>query len=286
MTRFKSLLFEWGEFGELSNDEKKKKVKELGEKIGSGNYIVKKPFLYRGRGWNGLIKVKDTERYEKRKTRDTANHIDYLIHHFTNNCYPDFPDRRQSRFALTHSGDADIFGDETYVIFPHKSSKIAHSPVDSYDVIVEEPRLNNRFEKGLEIFFVGKNNKKKTSLHKKYQSQISTEVRSLISDLFEVFNGSEVPLSQYGCPKEIIKKLEDEENKLSRDKTSESKIAEGLYNLAEIFRHVILQYFDALNKGYPDSKELGRGEVTYQGKYLQVHYELFEYFKENHDELL
>ncbi len=285
MIRLKSLLFEWGEFEELSSSEKKKKVKELNEKLGSGNYIVKKPFLYRGRGWDGLIKVKDTERYEKRKTRDTASHIDYLIHHFTNNCHSDFPDRRQSRFALTQSGDTDIFGDETYVIFPHKNSKTAHSPVDSYDVIVEEPRLYNRFEKGLETFFVDKNNKKKTSLHKKYQSQISTEVQSFISDLFEVYNGNEPSLSRYGCPKEIIKKLEEEENKFARDGTSESKIARGLYHLAEIFRHVILQYFNALNKGYPESKKAGRGEVTFQGKYLQVHYELFEYFKENRDEL-
>ena len=285
MIRLKSLLFEWGEFEELSNPEKKKKVEELNEKLGSGNYIVKKPFLYRGREWDGLVKVKDTERYEKRTPRDTVSHIDYLIHHFTNNCYSDFPDRRQSRFALTHSGDADIFGSETYVIFPHKNSKTAHSPVDSYDVIVEEPRLNNRFEKGFETFFVDKNNKKKTSLYKKYQNKITLEIQSLITDLFEVYNRNEVSLSQYGCPKEIIKKLEEEENKFSRDDTSESKIAEGLYNLAEIFRHVILQYFDALNKGYPESKKAGRGEVTFQGKYLQVHYELFEHFKENYDEL-
>ncbi len=282
MVKFKSLLFESDRFDDLSKPEKDEKVEDLKNQLNTGNWIVKEPLLYRGREWDGLMKVKDSERYEKREPRDTKLHYDYLIHHFTVNCYPNLPDRRKSRFALTHFGDTNIFGDETYVIFPHKDAKIAYSYMDPYDFIVDMPKRKQGFIKGLKPFF--KDGKEKTSLYKKYEDQISKEVKNLMSDLYDVYNGSEMPLSRYGCPEEILEMLNNELDKFNGDEPGEiRKVISGLSNLIWIFESVVLEYFEIFNTGYPENKDMGAGEVLYQGKYLQVHRDLFVFAKEENE---
>jgi len=273
MVRFKSLLFESDRFDDLSKPEKDEKAEELKKQLNTGNWIVKKPLLYRGRGWDGLMKVKDSERYEKREPRDTKRRYDYLIHHFTVNCYPNLPDRRKSRFALTHFGDTNIFGDETYVIFPHKDAKIAHSYMDPYDFMVDLPKRKQGFG-GLGPFF--EEDKEKTSLYKKYEDQISKEVKNLLSDLYDIYKGSEVPLSHYGCPEKILEILNNESDKFNKGEHEKlQKIVWGLDNLIWIFESVVLEYFEIFNNGYPENKDMGAGEVLYQGKYMQVHRDLF-----------
>lgn len=267
-------------FSDLPKSKKGERLEELQKIISSGDWILKEPFLYRGREWDEIFKVKDSTKYERRKTRDTKNRYDYLIHDFTVNCNPEYPDRWQSRFALTKQGDADIFGSETYVILPEKGSKLAYSEIDSYDILVDEPKRKNAYAQGLRSFYKSVDSKEITAAYGNLKHEMSEDIKNLISDLHDVYRGKKVSISKYGCPNKILKFLEGEMEKFDGSGASEKEIFRGLSKLAWIFKFTIKEYFSSFSLGYPPTVDKGAGEVIYQGKYLQIHVELFNYFKE------
>lgn len=272
--KLKKILFENFEnkekFENLSNGQKDEIFSRLEEIIKSGQWIIKKPYLYRGRDWDGFLKVKDSEKYDKRTPKDTGELMDYIVHDFTVNCFSEYPDRQQSRFALTYPGDATVFGDSVYYIFPYKSSKISHSNIDPYEFFNENGKFNN-LEKLIDPFF--SNGGRLKSFVKK--ENFSKEFYNLLNILKKVRNRNFVSVSNsFGCLDKVIEVLENQ-NVGIEDIENNSKLREMIRQL-KLFFQIVEKYFKSLRKGYPKDKESGKGEVVYQGKYVQVHVELWD----------
>lgn len=274
MIKLKDVLFEGKE--PENAPVKDAVVEQLHEELRSNNWIVREPFIYRARGWDGQFKKKDSEVYDKRKTRDTGDTMDYLFHDFIMSCHPDYPDRRQSRFAGPDKWEIeDIidYGEHTYIIFPHKGAKIASATADSYVYFVEE--YNHELERGLSYFF------KKGGLED-VEDKIQNRTIDLLKRLAKVeFENKEVDIfGEFGCMKNILYLLSSAEQKFSPEGEYKNKVVEEAFqDIKKIFSVSLNGYFDTLSKGYPDTRSEGRGEVIYQGEYLQVHEEVWSEYK-------
>lgn len=277
--KFKSLLEsiqkENNSISAVSNEKKQALLSKLRGILKSNIYINKKPHLYRGRSWDGFLKQKDSESKGRRPPVDTNPHYDFLIHDFTDGCFSDFPDRWHSRFATTHAPNTQKYGRSQYIIFPHKNCKLAYSKKDPYDILVGKANVKKGFD-NLTAFY---SRFEKTALYEKHQNKISKKAQNVIRILNKIYHSNYMEyLSDIGCPSELFDHMNEQ-----RSNFEVIELDKAFSGILWILKAVVMEYFDSYTLGYPTSQSAGKGEVIYQGKYLQVSVELYNEYLKKYD---
>jgi len=254
--RLKSVL------GEADKEKKFEKAREeLLEIEDSSQWIVKEPVLFRGRSVKKddqkYLKAKKTKK--RRGTKDTHEGVDEVVHGFYESCYKDYPQRRYSRFATTDFGIASNYGNQVFVIIPHRDARISALYLDSFNLFMTvEQELRSLA-------------KRQRNNHEHFET-LSSNVQKILKVTQNVFkkNQNWKEVQKLPCPPEIYSLIKDD-----MDRHVKNDIPNSLHDPLKTAYLNILQYFKKTERGYP--KKDGEAEdVMFEGKYIEVHKTLFE----------
>ncbi len=247
---------------EADKDEKFEKAKEDLLKIkDSSLWIVKEPVLFRGRSVKkDDLKYLEAKKTKKRRgTKDTHKGVDELIHGFYESCYPNYPQKRYSRFAATDYKIASNYGNQVFVIVPHVDAKLSALYLDSFNLFMTVEQELRSLEK----------RQRKNHEHFKTLSPDVQEILEVTQNVFKS-NKNWKEVQELPCPPEIYSAIKDD-----MDRHVRNDIPNSLHDPLKTAYLNILQYFKKTEKGYPKKSEEAE-DVMFLGKYIEVHKTLFE----------
>ena len=248
----------------LNESKEKKRVEKFREIIESDQWLLTEPYIYRGKHVDDnypLISVKETS--ERITTRDTAHFIDFIIDQIYVKCYPDFPRRRFSRFATTYSGDALIYGDDVFVVIPHKTATVSHLRFEPFDIFTD---LNSRLQAISDDYY----------RYGRPELSYTDDVTDFIMFLIKIHDKGNLRDDVPVCLSDGLK------SKIAKDRSMAGSV-ESNKLLSEVYVFVsnLLKYFNSLKLGYPPHRQMGR-EVIFKGKYIEVEQSVFESYQEKY----
>lgn len=262
--RFKKLLKE---------SEREEALEKLHEKLNTGKWIFRKPWIYRGTKSDESIKVKDVSSRKNRTPKDTDDFVDKLLHIIYEHCYSDYPKRQESIFATTSTGGAAFFGD-LFVIFPSKKAKISSRGGDPHDLFTNlEVKINeirNLWESNSDEIV-----KYIKSLPKEEERKIYS-ITSFLSGLDMRFDHNDIP-----CPEHLDHYVDDFVTKHGNGLRTEPEGVQDLIHKSDHAALLLKKYFSNIDLNYPDQGDYA-GEVMIDGEYLQVEKELFDDYYKNY----
>lgn len=233
--------------------DKATEVQRLNRFVEQGDYYIPDVKLYRGKSDEiNKILEKTTVSDIQRSPRDTEVWLDFLIDRIFTDCFPEYPRRRNSRFATVVKQSARSYGKYLYVIIPHKDAKLLSTKEDPLDVFHDITRLIETIgEDGLE----------------KIKKNVEKEIKEIVGLILGAFRGDIKTgvIKKHGCLDGIIKKLYD------------SKYESMDFRKLKAAFQALRSYFNSLKLGDPNLRS--GGEVMFQGEYLQVPINIFEEYE-------
>lgn len=239
-------------------------IRKLERLLDSGSYVLKTPYLYRGKNKRVDVKKKTTVSDREREPVDTDKWLDNLIDVIYRDCYPNYPRRRESRFASTKLQNAKAYGSEVYVIIPDINATLLSCEEDPFVIFDEIRSVFKKVDEGFLLSYLDG------------EFPTTDEVVEILKLAKKFYIDPESidvgEIKKLGCLSGILKNLRYHQNELNADPLAIGRLLYGFDTLND--------YFESLSLGYPANKESG-GEVMFQGEYLQVPLDVFNHYMES-----
>lgn len=239
----------------LQEQQLESEAERLHSLLKDGPYYQPSVELYRGKERDvDKVLEKTTVSDKEREPRDTHAFLDEMLDVFFRDCYPQYPRRRESRFATEVKVYAKSYGDNLYIIYPHDNATLLcgeEDPLDIFSAI--KTTLIGIDDQDIEPYLNG-------------QLEITDEAKEVVQFIDDAFNYNLKPgmAKQIGCLDGMIQALKRQNEENFTDPLAITPMHNALRSLKK--------YFDSLYLGQPKAGEAG--EVMFQGEYLQVPFEV------------
>lgn len=257
--RFKSLLFE-------SNNS----IEDLQKLLSGGDWIFKKPFLFRGSNTE-IESYSIRGAREDRTPKDTAQNVANFVSCYNDVFLSEFPNRSRSTFTTRMKKEAEWYGDNVFLVIPHKSAKVGHSSFDAYHEFFDhiEVHINSIRRSVPDILSkIDKNSPKK---FRKFFDLVKVIKKGAVGECVEMKEYYQKYNERVVYSAKYLKELKSE---LVNSDLPTGKNFENLYDSLISLSRVLNMYFDSLKLGYPDDEDWY--ETVVEGKYIYLSYEFYE----------
>lgn len=236
----------------------------------SGDWIFRKPLLYRGSQTTEIDTFNIRRGRERRGARDTSKIIENLVNCIHDVLIPNFPDRKQSVFTTSTESNAEKYGGYVYLVIPSKHAVISHIDHDPWwDFFRNAKKYGKRLK---DISIDSEIDSTDSEIRKQYSDLAYAFQYALRGDCTELKYYNNTYGDPFENPVAFFKKLDRE-----LDEFEVTAFTSNLKNLVMMLH----QYYSNLEDGYPANK-YDFYECVIQGDYLYVNY---QWYLEHSDEI-
>ena len=251
-------------FKDLLTESKDSKFRSLIKLLKKDEWILQKPFLYRGRGGEPEFAYEIREKRKEREPKDTAIKTNNIVSCLHNVFLPEFPHRERSVFSTYDRTVTRDYGVYDMLVVPHETAKISWSEADAWW----------SFFKEMEPMIDSLSSRNPTECLKWNKDE--SEHHRMVFDLIQALVNSS---SAKNCSK--LKKYKEEYGNPFVNSTAfmtlrnklENEPSTCFLNSQKVVSN-LEKYFRNLHLGYPNNKE-SFYETAIEGKYIYINLKTF-----------